>query len=185
MCDIEIYKCLFTCKHTHSRTNTSTNAYLPPAGTLFATSHGDHAIRIYSVAAGKTIAVLEGHTRTPWTLCFHSQLPHLLVSGCLNGELRVWDVTTHTCLHHAGFFPTLSLFLPRSLSLPFCVCVRVCVCVCVPLSACLSLPRSHSLPVPPSIQKHICLQEAVLGPDRIMPVHPRTISACPCACIHP
>ena len=183
MCDIEIYKFLFTCKHTHSRTNTSTNAYLPPAGTLFATSHGDHAIRIYSVAAGKTIAVLEGHTRTPWTLCFHSQLPHLLVSGCLNGELRVWDVTTHTCLHHAGFFPTLSLFLPRSLSLPLCVCV--CVCVCVPLSACLSLPRSHSLPVPPSIQKHICLQEAVLGPDRIMPVHPRTISACPCACIHP
>jgi hypothetical protein len=27
-------------------------------GALFATSHGDHAIRIYSVAAGKTVAVL-------------------------------------------------------------------------------------------------------------------------------
>ena len=64
-------------------------------GTLFATSHGDHAIRIFSVAAGKTVAVLEGHTRTPWTLCFHSTQPYLLVSGCLAGELRLWDVSLH------------------------------------------------------------------------------------------
>jgi WD40 repeat protein len=51
------------------------------------------------------VAVLEGHTRTPWTLCFHNKLAHLLVSGCLNGELRVWDVRNRTCLRHAILGP--------------------------------------------------------------------------------
>lgn len=37
------------------------------------------------VMSGKTVAVLDGHTRTPWTLAFHRLAPHLLVSGCLNG----------------------------------------------------------------------------------------------------
>jgi hypothetical protein len=35
--------------------------------------------------SGKMVAVLDGHTRTPWTLAFHRLAPHLLVSGCLNG----------------------------------------------------------------------------------------------------
>ncbi|KAJ1488759.1 WD40-repeat-containing domain protein [Baffinella frigidus] len=74
-------------------------------GTLFATSHGDHAIRIFSVMSGKTVAVLDGHTRTPWTLAFHRLAPHLLVSGCLNGELRVWDVRTRKCIQHAVLGP--------------------------------------------------------------------------------
>jgi len=100
-------------------------------GTQFATSHGDHAIRIYSVTAGKTVAVLEGHTRTPWTLCFHSQHAHLLVSGCLNGELRLWDVRKRTCLRHAVLGPdrvTSVAFRPedKCALLLHASCLRVC-----------------------------------------------------------
>lgn len=46
------------------------------------------------------IAELRGHTRTPWTLSFHRQ-PHLLVSGCLSGELRLWDVRKRACVKSA------------------------------------------------------------------------------------
>jgi len=41
---------------------------------------------VVQVMSGKTVAVLDGHTRTPWTLAFHRLAPHLLVSGCLNGH---------------------------------------------------------------------------------------------------
>lgn len=68
---------------------------------MFATSHGDHAIRIFSLATNKVIAVLTGHARTPWTLSFHRQNPHLLVSGCLNGELRLWDIRLRACVRSA------------------------------------------------------------------------------------
>ncbi|EKX36884.1 hypothetical protein GUITHDRAFT_48381, partial [Guillardia theta CCMP2712] len=71
-------------------------------GAYFATSHGDHTIRIISVLTGQTIAVLEGHTRTPWTLRFHRLQSNLLVSGCLNGDLKVWDIHTQTCLRFAS-----------------------------------------------------------------------------------
>ncbi len=47
------------------------------------------------------IAELKGHSRTPWTLSFHRQNPNLLVSGCLSGELRLWNLRQRACVKQA------------------------------------------------------------------------------------
>jgi WD40 repeat protein len=65
------------------------------------------------------IAELKGHSRTPWTLSFHRQDPNLLVSGCLSGELRLWNLRQRACEKQAvlgqdrvtsvSFHPVLNL----------------------------------------------------------------------------
>lgn len=30
--------------------------------------------------------------RTPWTIKFHPRLPNIVASGCLGGEVRIWDI---------------------------------------------------------------------------------------------
>jgi len=57
-----------------------------------ASTHGDHTIRITSVQTGKCTHVLEGHPRTPWCIAFHPSSSDILASGCLAGEVRVWDL---------------------------------------------------------------------------------------------
>ena len=39
----------------------------------------------------------EGHPRTPWCLAFHPSLHNILASGCLAGEVRVWDLKSGAC----------------------------------------------------------------------------------------
>jgi len=57
-----------------------------------ASTHGDHTIRITDVQTGKCTHVLEGHPRTPWCIAFHPLASDILASGCLAGEVRIWDL---------------------------------------------------------------------------------------------
>ncbi|XP_065567126.1 uncharacterized protein LOC136031452 [Artemia franciscana] len=61
-------------------------------GLTVATTHGDHSIRIFDVRSRRLIQTLRGHPRTPWTVKFHPVVNTLLVSGCLAGHVRVWDI---------------------------------------------------------------------------------------------
>ena len=57
-----------------------------------ASSHGDHTVRIVDCKTGKCINTLRGHPRTPWCLTFHPSSNQLLASGCLGGQVRVWNL---------------------------------------------------------------------------------------------
>ncbi|CAH1257127.1 AMBRA1 [Branchiostoma lanceolatum] len=61
-------------------------------GTLMASSHGDHNIHVTDLRTGKCIRTLVGHSRTPWCVTFHPSSNEILASGCLDGEVRVWDL---------------------------------------------------------------------------------------------
>lgn len=57
-----------------------------------ASTHGDHTVRVTEIATGKCTHVLHGHPRTPWCLAFHPSSNDILASGCLGGEVRIWDL---------------------------------------------------------------------------------------------
>ncbi|XP_064594886.1 activating molecule in BECN1-regulated autophagy protein 1-like [Liolophura sinensis] len=57
-----------------------------------ASTHGDHSVRVTDLATGKCTHVLTGHPRTPWCLAFHPSSSEILASGCLGGEVRIWDL---------------------------------------------------------------------------------------------
>ncbi|XP_006816812.1 activating molecule in BECN1-regulated autophagy protein 1-like [Saccoglossus kowalevskii] len=63
-----------------------------PDGTLMASSHGDHNIHITDVRTGEHVQSLMGHPRTPWCVSFHPTSNEILASGCLGGEVRIWDL---------------------------------------------------------------------------------------------
>ena len=58
-----------------------------------ASTHGDHNIYITETKSGKWVQTLTGHPRTPWCIAYHPSSPNLLASGCLGGEVRVWDMS--------------------------------------------------------------------------------------------
>lgn len=62
-----------------------------------ASTHGDHKIYISEVRTGRVVQTLEGHPRTPWCLAFHPTLKNMVASGCLAGEVRVWDLHSGAC----------------------------------------------------------------------------------------
>jgi activator-of-BECN1-regulated-autophagy protein 1 len=47
---------------------------------------------------GRCVRSLEGHRRTPWVVRFHPTNASLLVSGSLDHEVRLWNVTTGECV---------------------------------------------------------------------------------------
>ncbi|XP_064110627.1 uncharacterized protein LOC135218329 [Macrobrachium nipponense] len=57
-----------------------------------ASTHGDHNIYVSEVKTGQCICTLEGHPRTPWCIAFHPASNEIIASGCLGGEVRVWDL---------------------------------------------------------------------------------------------
>ena len=67
-----------------------------------ASTHVNHNIYITEVKTGKCLHSLVGHRRTPWCVTFHPSIPGLVASGCLDGEVRIWDlhVSTGTCCRH-------------------------------------------------------------------------------------
>lgn len=68
-----------------------------PDGRRVASTHGDHLIYICDLNTGKLLDTLEGHPKTPWCLAWHPSNREILASGCLAGEVRVWDLRSKAC----------------------------------------------------------------------------------------
>ncbi|XP_052126154.1 uncharacterized protein LOC113217532 isoform X1 [Frankliniella occidentalis] len=63
-----------------------------PDGKKMASSHGNHNVYVTDVKTGKNLNTLTGHPRTPWCIAFHPSSNQILASGCLGGQVRVWDL---------------------------------------------------------------------------------------------
>lgn len=64
-----------------------------PDGTKVASTHGNHNIYVTDLKSGKNIRTLVGHPRTPWCIAFHPTCNELVASGCLGGQVRIWDLS--------------------------------------------------------------------------------------------
>lgn len=71
-------------------------------GKVLASTHGDHTVKIIDCETGSCLKVLVGHRRTPWVVRFHPLHPHILASGSLDQEVRLWDANSSECIisHH-------------------------------------------------------------------------------------
>jgi len=75
-----------------------------------ASTHGDHTVKIVDVLRSRVQTTLEGHPRTPWTVKFHPFKPNIVASGCLGGQLRVWDTAESKGLYTVNLpHPVISL----------------------------------------------------------------------------
>ncbi|ETV95401.1 hypothetical protein H310_11278 [Aphanomyces invadans] len=72
-----------------------------PDGKTFASTHGDHTVKIVCYSTGRILQTLVGHPRTPWSVKFHPTNPRYVASGCLGYQIRFWDVVTGKCLYEA------------------------------------------------------------------------------------
>ncbi|KAG9475864.1 hypothetical protein GDO78_003975 [Eleutherodactylus coqui] len=91
-----------------------------PDRTLLASTHVNHNIYITEVKTGRCIHSLVGHRRTPWCVTFHPTIPGLIASGCLDGEVRIWDLhggseswftDSNNAIASLAFHPTVQLLL--------------------------------------------------------------------------
>lgn len=64
-----------------------------PDGTKVASTHGNHEIYVTDIRSGKHIKTLVGHPRTPWCIAFHPTCNQIIASGCLGGQVRIWDLS--------------------------------------------------------------------------------------------
>ncbi|XP_022362183.1 activating molecule in BECN1-regulated autophagy protein 1 isoform X6 [Enhydra lutris kenyoni] len=91
-----------------------------PDRTLLASTHVNHNIYITEVKTGKCVHSLIGHRRTPWCVTFHPTISGLIASGCLDGEVRIWDLhggseswftDSNIAIASLAFHPTAQLLL--------------------------------------------------------------------------
>lgn len=75
-------------------------------GQYFATTHGDHTVKIFLFHTFKLIREFRGHPRTPWTVKFHPKDSDKVASGCLGCQV-------------------CSILLSSSLCALYCLCVTV------------------------------------------------------------
>lgn len=61
-------------------------------------SSGDHTVKISCCRTNLVLRSLAGHSRTPWVVRFHPRLPHLVASGSLDHQVRLWNAHTGECL---------------------------------------------------------------------------------------
>ncbi|KAL3283035.1 hypothetical protein HHI36_006193 [Cryptolaemus montrouzieri] len=64
-----------------------------PDGTKVASTHGNHNIYVTDLRSGKNVKTLVGHPRTPWCIAFHPSSNQIVASGCLGGQVRIWDLS--------------------------------------------------------------------------------------------
>lgn len=77
-------------------------------GRYFASTHGDHTVKVFRYPSAEQIATLDGHPRTPWTVRFHPKNSNIVASGCLGHECRVWDVALNKCIRKHDFKSSIS-----------------------------------------------------------------------------
>nr|XP_012145870.1 PREDICTED: activating molecule in BECN1-regulated autophagy protein 1-like isoform X2 [Megachile rotundata] len=91
-----------------------------PDGTKMASIHGNHNVYISEIATGKNIEILSGHPRTPWCIAFHPSSSQILASGCLGGQVRVWNLNggnkvwnskNMSCISSLAFHPTAEILV--------------------------------------------------------------------------
>ncbi|XP_076806226.1 activating molecule in BECN1-regulated autophagy protein 1B-like isoform X1 [Clavelina lepadiformis] len=74
------------------RTRTTFMTAFSPDQDLVASCHGDHNVHVTNIRTKKLVKTLVGHERSPWCISFHPNSSDILATGCLNGEVRVWDL---------------------------------------------------------------------------------------------
>ena len=72
-------------------------------GVLFASTHGDHTVKVFRCASWSLQCTLRGHRRTPWTIKFHPRDRNILASGSLDETVRIWDLRTEKCIRTLEF----------------------------------------------------------------------------------
>ncbi|KAB0350658.1 hypothetical protein FD754_015515 [Muntiacus muntjak] len=91
-----------------------------PDRTLLASTHVKHNINITEVKTGKCVHSLIGHRHTPWCVTFRPTISGLIASGCLDGEVRIWDLhggseswftDSNNAIASLAFHPTAQLLL--------------------------------------------------------------------------
>nr|CAB3221372.1 activating molecule in BECN1-regulated autophagy protein 1 [Phallusia mammillata] len=75
-----------------SRTRSTFMTAFSPDHSLIASCHGDHNVHVTDLKSEKLVKSLVGHDRSPWCISFHPSSNDILATGCLNGEVRVWDL---------------------------------------------------------------------------------------------
>uniref|UniRef100_A0A7S2WZ10 WD40 repeat domain-containing protein n=3 Tax=Chloropicon primus TaxID=1764295 RepID=A0A7S2WZ10_9CHLO len=73
-------------------------AAFSPDGEILASTHGDHTVKIICCRTGNCLNVLPGHRRTPWVVTFHPRTSHILASGSLDHEVRIWNAKSSECI---------------------------------------------------------------------------------------
>lgn len=77
-------------------------------GKFFASTHGDHSVKVFSYPDCQLQVSLDGHPRTPWSVRFHPTDASIVASGCLGGECRLWNVTEGICIRKFRFSAKIS-----------------------------------------------------------------------------
>ena len=72
-------------------------------GVLFASTHGDHTVKVFHCSTWALMCTLRGHRRTPWTIKFHPHDRNVLASGSLDETVRVWDIASEQCVRTLEF----------------------------------------------------------------------------------
>jgi hypothetical protein len=72
-------------------------------GVLFASTHGDHTVKVFRCATWSLLTTLRGHRRTPWTIKFHPIDRNILASGSLDETVRIWDLISERCMRTLEF----------------------------------------------------------------------------------
>ena len=72
-------------------------------GSLLASTHGDHTVKITACDSKSLVRVLSGHRRTPWVVRFHPRRRLILASGSLDHEVRLWNALTGECIRKYTF----------------------------------------------------------------------------------
>lgn len=65
---------------------------------FFASTHGDHTVKITDFSRSKVVQTLRGHPRTPWTVKFHPKDSRIVASGCLASEVKDCTVFFVVCM---------------------------------------------------------------------------------------
>lgn len=80
--------------------------------TKMASTHGNHNVYVTDLRTGKNIKTLVGHPRTPWCVAFHPSSNQILASGCLGGQVRIWDlsVSIYGSIHYIIEYILISMY---------------------------------------------------------------------------
>jgi len=81
---------------------------LCPDERLIVSGSSDSTVRVWEVATGQQVRVLEGHTNWVCSVAW-SRDGQYIVSGSLDKTVRIWEADVQVCTHVGRVYDTLSL----------------------------------------------------------------------------